>query len=136
VITPHPGEAAALLDSAIPAIQSDRIGAALALARDYNAVAVLKGCGSVIATPDGRWFINASGNPGMAGAGMGDVLAGIIGGLLAQGMDCENATLLGVHLHGAAADRLVAAGYGPLGLTAGEVALAARDLLNQWINES
>jgi ADP-dependent NAD(P)H-hydrate dehydratase / NAD(P)H-hydrate epimerase len=136
VITPHPGEAAALLDSAIPTIQSDRIGAALALAGDYNAVAVLKGCGSVIATPDGRWFINASGNPGMASAGMGDVLAGIIGGLLAQGMECENATLLGVHLHGAAADQLVAAGYGPLGLTAGEVALAARDLLNQWINES
>jgi hydroxyethylthiazole kinase-like uncharacterized protein yjeF len=136
VITPHPGEAAALLDTAIATIQSDRIGAALALARDYNAVAVLKGCGSVIATPDGRWFINASGNPGMACAGMGDVLAGIIGGLLAQGMDSESAALLGVHLHGAAADRLVAAGCGPLGLTASEVALAARDLLNQWIDES
>jgi hydroxyethylthiazole kinase-like uncharacterized protein yjeF len=135
VITPHPGEAADLLGTTIPAIQDDRIAAALALAREYNAVAVLKGCGSVIALPDGRWFINSSGNPGMAGAGMGDVLAGIIGGLLAQGMSCESATLLGVHLHGAAADRLVAAGVGPVGLTASEVGLSARDLLNQWITQ-
>lgn len=136
VITPHPGEAATLLAADTPSIQSDRIAAALELAKTYSAITVLKGCGSIVATPDGRWFVNASGNPGMAGAGMGDTLAGIVGGLIAQGMDVETATLLGVYLHGAAADNLVTAGCGPLGLTASEVALSARDQLNEWINES
>ena len=71
-------------------------------------------------------------NMGLASAGMGDTLAGIIAGLGAQGMPLEEATLLGVYLHGAAADALVDAGSGPIGLTASEVALAARDLINQW----
>ena len=97
------------------------------------AVRVQKGGGGITAPPDGRWFVNASGNPGMASAGMGDVLAGIIGGLIAQGMHVEAATLLGVFLHGAAADSLVADGVGPAGLTASEVALEARNLLNNWI---
>ncbi|HEY3327429.1 MAG TPA: NAD(P)H-hydrate dehydratase [Novimethylophilus sp.] len=136
VITPHPGEAATLLATDTPSIQSDRIAAALELAKTYSAITVLKGCGSIVATPRGRWFFNASGNPGMAGAGMGDTLAGIIGGLIAQHMDVETATLLGVYLHGVAADNLVTAGCGPLGLTASEVALSARDQLNEWINES
>jgi hydroxyethylthiazole kinase-like uncharacterized protein yjeF len=133
IVTPHPGEAATLLETETAAIQSNRIAAALQLARRFNAVAVLKGCGSVVATPDSRWHVNASGNPGMAAAGMGDVLAGIVGGLLAQGMDAENAALLGTYLHGAAADSLVADGVGPLGLTASEVALEARSLLNAWM---
>lgn len=136
VITPHPGEAATLLETDTSTIQSDRIGAALRLARDFNAVAVLKGCGSIVALPDGHWFVNASGNPGMAAAGMGDVLAGIVGGLIAQNMDTEIATLLGVYLHGTAADALVTQGIGPIGLTASEVALEARRLLNQWMQES
>lgn len=132
-ITPHPGEAATLLGLDTSSVQSNRIEAARRLAKKFNAVAVLKGCGSIVATPDGHWFVNASGNPGMAAAGMGDVLAGIIGGLIAQNMAMEAATLLGVHLHGAAADALVADGIGPLGLTASEVAQEARSLLNQWI---
>ncbi len=133
IVTPHPGEAATLLETGTAAIQSNRIESALRLARTFNAVAVLKGCGSIVATPDGRWFINASGNPGMAAAGMGDVLAGIVGGLVAQSVIAEEAALLGVYLHGAAADSLVADGIGPLGLTASEVALEARNLLNAWM---
>lgn len=133
VLTPHPGEAATLLGCGNAEVQADRIASALKLAREYRAVVVLKGCGSIIAMPDGRWFINHSGNPGMASAGMGDTLCGIIAALLAQAMDMEAAVLLGVYLHGTAADTLVAKGIGPVGLTASEVALAARELLNRWI---
>ncbi|GBG15768.1 ADP-dependent (S)-NAD(P)H-hydrate dehydratase [Novimethylophilus kurashikiensis] len=133
VITPHPGEAATLLHTDTAAVQADRVAAACRLASSFNAVTVLKGCGSLVATPDGRWFLNTSGNPGMAAAGMGDVLAGIIGGLIAQRLDAESATLVGVHLHGAAGDALVADGIGPVGLTASEVAQEARNLLNLWM---
>lgn len=132
LLTPHPGEAAALLACGTGAVQADRIAAALRIAREYRAIALLKGAGTVTATPDGRWFVNASGNPGMSSAGMGDTLAGIVVGLAAQGMALEQAALLGAYLHGAAADALVAKGTGPLGLSASEVALAARTLLNQW----
>lgn len=135
ILTPHPGEAAALLGSSIAEVQADRITAACHIARNYQAVTVLKGCGSVIASPDGRWWINTSGNPGLASAGMGDILTGLIAALVAQGMDPLLAVLLGVHLHGAAADKLVSTGSGPLGLTASEVAAAARELLNQWLKE-
>ena len=133
ILTPHPGEAAALLACSVADIQADRLASALSIAQKYNAITVLKGCGSLIAIPAGEWFINASGNPGLASAGMGDVLCGIIAALVAQGMTAENATLLGVYLHGAAADSLVDAGVGPVGLTASEVAHEARDLFNQWI---
>jgi ADP-dependent NAD(P)H-hydrate dehydratase / NAD(P)H-hydrate epimerase len=132
ILTPHPGEAATLLGCTTTEIQADRIASALKIAKTYNAISVLKGCGSVIATPDGRWFVNASGNAGLASAGMGDVLSGLIAALVAQGMAAEDATLLGVYLHGAAADSLVDAGVGPVGLTASEVAQEARDLFNQW----
>lgn len=131
VITPHPGEAASLLNCSTADIQRDRVGAALRIAREYHTITVLKGCGSIIATPGGDWFINASGNPGLSSAGMGDVLAGILGSLIAQSMECLDATLLAVYLHGAAADSLVADGFGPVGLTASEVALEARNLLNE-----
>ncbi|MFM9912298.1 MAG: NAD(P)H-hydrate dehydratase [Methylophilaceae bacterium] len=126
ILTPHPGEAAALLHCDTAVIQADRIQAALKIASRYNAITVLKGAGSVIATPDGRWFINASGNPGLAAAGMGDVLAGVIGGLLAQGLSAEQAALSGVYLHGLAADKLGI----KVGLTASEIALEVRQLLN------
>jgi hydroxyethylthiazole kinase-like uncharacterized protein yjeF len=135
VFTPHPGEAATLLGSDVKTVQSDRIAAALHIAQAYGAITVLKGYGTVIALPDGRWFINPTGNPGMSSAGMGDVLSGIIGGLIGQGMALPDAALLGVYLHGAAADELVGKGVGPIGLTASEVALAARNLLNRWTQE-
>ncbi len=133
LLTPHPAEAARLLGSNTAEVQSDRISAARKLSREFNAHVVLKGNGSVIAARDGHWFVNTSGNPGMASAGMGDVLAGILGALLAQRYSGETALVLGVHLHGAAADELVRAGYGPVGLTAGELVEPARRLWNSWL---
>ena len=135
LLTPHPGEAAVLLTCSVVDVQADRIASALQISEKYRAIVLLKGAGTVIAMPDGQWFINASGNPGLAAAGMGDTLAGIIGGLAAQGMELDQAALLGTYLHGAAADALVAEGIGPLGLTASEVALAARELINLWITQ-
>lgn len=133
VLTPHPGEAAVLLGCSTTEVQDDRLAAATRIAREYHAITVLKGCGSITATPDGRWFVNASGNAGLASAGMGDVLSGLIAALIAQGMPLLEAALLGVHLHGAAADSLVADGVGPIGLTASEIALEGRNLLNAWV---
>jgi hydroxyethylthiazole kinase-like uncharacterized protein yjeF len=133
LLTPHPAEAARLLGSSIEEIQRDRVAAAQGLSSRYNAHVVLKGNGSVIVARDGHIFINASGNPGMASAGMGDVLSGILGALLAQRLSGESALVLGVLLHGAAADALAASGSGPVGLTAGELIEAARRLWNQWL---
>jgi hydroxyethylthiazole kinase-like uncharacterized protein yjeF len=135
LLTPHPAEAARLLNLTVPEVQVDRVAAAQALAKRYNAHVVLKGNGSVIAARDGHWFINTSGNPGMASAGMGDALSGILGALLAQRYSGESALVLGVHLHGAAADELGACGVGPVGLTASEVIDAARKLWNRWLTE-
>jgi hydroxyethylthiazole kinase-like uncharacterized protein yjeF len=133
LITPHPAEAARLLGSKTAEVQSDRVKAARALAEKLNAHALLKGNGSIIIARDGHCFINRTGNPGMASAGMGDVLAGILGALLAQGYSGESALVLGTHLHGAAADELVRSGVGPVGMTAGELIEAARRLWNQWL---
>lgn len=133
VITPHPAEAARLLHVSTAHVQSHRVTHALRLAETLRSQVVLKGAGSVCATPSGKWWINTSGNPGMASAGMGDTLAGMIVALLGQRLDAQQAMLLAVNLHGAAADHLVALGSGPIGLTASEVALAARALLNKWV---
>ena len=130
LLTPHPAECARLLGSSTRDVQADRIAAARQLAARMKCLAALKGNGTVIAAPDGRWWMNASGNPGMASAGMGDVLTGFAGALLAQGLAAEEALLAAVHLHGAAADLLVARGHGPVGLAAGELLDAARALLN------
>jgi ADP-dependent NAD(P)H-hydrate dehydratase / NAD(P)H-hydrate epimerase len=91
---------------------------------------VLKGAGTVCAHHDGSWFINTTGNVGLASGGTGDVLSGIIGSLIAQGFSDLEAAKLGVYVHGAAADALVEKGVGPIGLTASEVALEARNVLN------
>jgi hydroxyethylthiazole kinase-like uncharacterized protein yjeF len=131
LLTPHPAEAARLLGTSTGEVQNDRVSAATTLAARFSALVVLKGAGSVCAGPDGSWHINTSGNPGMASAGMGDVLTGLIAALLAQGAEPRNALLAGVHLHGAAADRAVAGGAGPAGLTATETVDAARALLNR-----
>ena len=133
LLTPHPAEAARLLDCSITSIQSDRIGATLELAATYSAYVALKGCGTIIATPDGEWFVNCSGNPGLATAGSGDVLTGLVTALLAQRWPPLEALLAAVHLHGCAADALVARGCGPIGLTAGELIDCARTCFNQWI---
>jgi hydroxyethylthiazole kinase-like uncharacterized protein yjeF len=136
ILTPHPAEAGRLLNTSSAEVQSDRIQAVLELARRYHATVVLKGCGSLIATADGRWFVNTTGHPGMASAGMGDALTGLILGLLAQGWPAETALIAAVHLHGAAADHLARTGVGPVGLTAGELIGAARSRFNVWLNEA
>jgi hydroxyethylthiazole kinase-like uncharacterized protein yjeF len=133
LITPHPAEAGRLLGETTAAVQADRIAAACELARRLGCFAVLKGSGSVVAGPDGQWWINASGNPGMASAGMGDVLTGMAAALLAQGWEACAALRAAVHLHGAAADILADGGDGPIGLAAGELIVPARRLLNGWI---
>lgn len=135
LLTPHPTEAARLLNTTTAAIQGDRIDAALRLARRFNAHVALKGCGTVLAHPDGRWRINPTGNPGLASGGTGDVLAGMAGALLAQGIPAWEALCAAVYLHGAAADALVVAGSGPIGLRAGELILPARQLLNRWTGQ-
>jgi hydroxyethylthiazole kinase-like uncharacterized protein yjeF len=130
VLTPHPAEAARLLGLSTPEVQADRIAATIEIAARYNCAVVVKGAGSVCALPAGNWFLNTSGNPGMASAGMGDVLTGLIAALLAQGAETNQALLAGVHLHGAAGDALAAA-QGQLGITASECIAAARKLFNQ-----
>jgi hydroxyethylthiazole kinase-like uncharacterized protein yjeF len=130
VLTPHPAEAARLRGTDVAGIQRDRCAAARALAHELGAHVVIKGSGSVLAHPDGRYDINASGNPALATAGTGDVLAGMVGALLAQRIDAADALRIGVCAHGAAADALVARGIGPLGVSATAFADAARDLVN------
>jgi hydroxyethylthiazole kinase-like uncharacterized protein yjeF len=130
LLTPHPAEAARLLGSAVATVQEDRVKAARLLAENLNAHTVLKGNGSIVVARDGHWFINATGNSGMASAGMGDVLSGFLGALLAQRYSGETALVLGVHLHGAAADAL----GGLVGLTAGELIDSSRRIWNSWLN--
>lgn len=136
IITPHPAEAARLLGTNTRSIQNDRLAAARLLRERFNAHVVLKGNGSVLVAQDGHWFINTSGNSGMASAGMGDVLSGMLGALLGQGCSGEAALVLGTHLHGAAAEDCAARSIGPIGLTAGEVGDAARRVWNRWIGSA
>ncbi|MGN6740906.1 NAD(P)H-hydrate dehydratase [Dyella sp.] len=120
VLTPHPGEAARLLGVDIATAQADRFASVRELARRHGAVVVLKGAGSLVAHPDGRLAACPWGNPGMAVAGMGDVLTGVIAGLLAQGATAWEAACLGVGLHARAGDAAA---------EAGERGLLASDLL-------
>lgn len=133
VLTPHPLEAARLIGCDAAQIQRDRLGSARALASRFGAVVVLKGAGTVIASPDGRAAVNPTGNAGLATGGTGDVLGGIVGALLAERLPSYEAALAGVYLHGWAADTLTAAGDGPAGLAAGELAPVVRRLLNRLI---
>lgn len=121
VITPHPGEMAKLLGVNVQDVQSNRVTVAEGFARQTNVVVVLKGAGTVVATPEGRVFINSSGNPGLATGGTGDVLAGMIATLLAQGVVPAVAAACAVWLHGAAAD-ITATEKGIAGLLAGDIA--------------
>lgn len=124
VLTPHPGEAARLLGCGAAQVQADRPGAALRLAERCGAVVVLKGHGTLVAEPGGRLYFCSRGNPGMATAGMGDALAGVIGALLAQGLGPREAAVLGVYLHALAGDLAAADRDWPgafARLTAGDV---------------
>ncbi len=108
ILTPHPGEMARMSGWSIREIQDNRREYALSFAKENNVILVLKGAGTIIADPSGRLAVNPTGNSGMAAGGMGDVLSGVIGGLLAQGMLPWEAACLGVYLHGLAADRIAA----------------------------
>lgn len=131
VLTPHPGEAARLLDCAVPDIQRDRFSAARTLAARHAAVVVLKGAGSLIADPQGRVAVCPWGNPGMASGGMGDVLTGVIAALLAQGLSAWDAARFGVALHARAGD--FAAGNSPRGLIASDLFAPLRRLVNGFV---
>lgn len=121
VLTPHPGEMSRLTGLSVDNINNNRLQVTAKAAREWNAVVLLKGAGTVIGAPNGEIMINTTGNPGMATAGSGDVLAGIIGALLAQGMAPFQAAVLGCWTHGAAGDD--AAGH------VGEVSLMASDII-------
>jgi NAD(P)H-hydrate epimerase len=123
ILTPHPGEMARLVGQTVEAVQADRVGVARQLAAASRAVVVLKGARTVIAAPDGRAFINSTGNSALGTAGTGDVLTGLVAGLLAQGLTPLDAALVGVWAHGAAGDRARAALAAERGLLAGELLL-------------
>ena len=128
ILTPHPGEAARMLGISTAAVQADRVGALRQLEARYGGICVLKGAGSLVSSATGKPWISMSGNPGMASAGMGDVLTGIIAGLLAQGLDLEDAAALGVELHAVAGDCAAAPG---------ERGILASDLIEElrpWLN--
>ncbi len=127
ILTPHPGEAARLLSCTTAEIAADRFTAVRQLQKIYGGVCVLKGAGTLIC--DGNSvFVAEVGNPGMASGGMGDVLAGMIGGLLAQGFSLIDAAKIGVYVHGAAAD--LAAARGERGLLASDLMSYIRELVN------
>jgi len=128
VITPHPGEAGALLQRSTAEIQSERLAAVQALQQRYGGVAVLKGSGSLVSAGRDVPSICTSGNPGMASAGMGDVLTGIIAALLAQGLSPEPAALAGVEAHARAGD--IAASKGQRGLIASDLISELRAVIN------
>ena len=121
VLTPHPGEMARLSGQATVAVQGDRIGLARRMAREWQATVVLKGAATVVADREGRVAVNGSGGPLLAVGGTGDVLAGLIGALRAQGLGAFDAARVGAWLHGRAADRL-AGRLGDRGLLASELA--------------
>ncbi|MDR2173336.1 MAG: NAD(P)H-hydrate dehydratase [Burkholderiales bacterium] len=125
VLTPHPAEAARLLQCNADDVQRDRPKAAREIARRYQAHTVLKGCGSIIADPEGSWCINTTGNPALAFGGSGDVLAGMIGALLAQGVEAPHALRYAVCLHGTAADALAEKGKGPIGVLSEDIIRSA-----------
>lgn len=121
VITPHPGEMAALLGTTVTQVQSNRLETARSFAIEHNVVVVLKGAGTVVAVPDGAAYINTTGTPGMATGGTGDVLSGMIGGLLAQNLSQSEAARAAVYLHGRAGE-LAAQKLGEAAMIAGDVA--------------
>ncbi|WP_238650777.1 NAD(P)H-hydrate dehydratase [Paenibacillus piscarius] len=121
ILTPHPGEMARLAGTSAAEVQRDRIGLALSFARQHRVILVLKGAHTVIATPEGRAYINITGHPGMGTGGAGDVLTGMIAGLLAQGLDAAQAAAFGVYLHGLAGERAARKREHPAALIAGDI---------------
>lgn len=121
ILTPHPGEMARLAKVTTAEVQRDRIGLALAYAAEHGVTLVLKGAHTVIATPEGQAYVNTTGHPGMGTGGAGDVLTGIISGLLAQGLNAIQAAAFGVYLHGLAGERAARQRNHPAALIAGDI---------------
>ena len=120
MLTPHPGEMARLLDCSVTDIEENREETAVRFAKKYGVTLVLKGHHTIIASPLGEIHVNESGNSGMATGGMGDVLSGVIGSFIGQGLNPYHAALLGVFLHGLAGD-MAASEIGKFGMIAGDV---------------
>ncbi len=131
VLTPHPGEAARLLGASTKEIQADRLGSAARISGAAGAVTVLKGANTIVAAPSGEIFINTTGGPALASAGTGDVLAGVIGGLLAQGMGALDAAVTAVYVHGLAGDMVSRALGGQRGLLATDLLAEIPRVLNR-----
>ncbi len=127
VITPHPGEAANLLQQKAPILEANRYDAIQELIAKYAATVVLKGSGTLVGSPNTEISICNAGNPGMASGGMGDLLSGVIGGLIAQGLDLDTAAKLGVCVHAAAGD--MAAHDGQRGIIATDLLPYIKQLL-------
>jgi hydroxyethylthiazole kinase-like uncharacterized protein yjeF len=123
ILTPHPGEMARLIRSTPKEVQEDRIGVSRSFSQTYHLYLVLKGFRTLISTPKGEIFINPTGNPGMASGGTGDVLTGMIGGLICQGFDILPSLQLAIYLHGLAGDKMA----GELG----EKSLIATDIIEK-----
>jgi len=136
ILTPHPGEAARLLATSAKDIQTNRLAAAESLVQRFHATVVLKGHQTVIASPSHTPVSNQTGNPALATAGTGDVLAGFIGALLGQGLSAFEAAALGVEIHGSAADSLVKTVGGMIGISASELIPEMRRLLNAWVTQT
>lgn len=122
IITPHPGEFSRLTKKSVKAIEQDRKGAALAFAKRHNCIVVLKGPQTVVASPAGKTYVNKTGNAGMATAGSGDVLTGMLTALLGQGIEPFTAAKTGVYLHGLAGDLAARA--------RGKAAMIATDIID------
>jgi NAD(P)H-hydrate epimerase len=133
VLTPHPGEMARLLGKSIQEIQANRMTIAREFAQEFGVILVLKGNKTLVATPSGAIYVNITGNPGMATAGSGDVLCGLITGLIAQGIKPQDAAIVGVYLHGQAGDYASEA-RGQRGLIAGDLLASIPDILKQFEN--
>ncbi len=129
VLTPHPGEAARLLETSVADVEADRFAAVRAIVRRYGGACILKGAGSLAVAEEGMIGVCTAGNPGMASGGMGDLLTGIVAALLAQGLRLADAARLGVCLHAEAGDA-AAAMEGERGLLAGDLMPQLRFLLN------
>ena len=135
ILTPHPGEMSRLVKKSTRQIQENRIETARAFSKERNVIVVLKGAGTIIATPNGQVWINSSGNPGMATAGSGDVLAGMIAGFLAQGYPPAVATCIGVYLHAKTGDFLTQF-VGQEGITASKIMKNCAKVFYQILNPS
>ena len=132
VLTPHPGEMSRLTDTPVPTLENDRISTAQEFAKECGVTLVFKGAPTVTAGANGETWINATGNPGMATGGMGDVLTGVIAGLMAQGHASETAAVLGVYIHGLAGD-IAAEALGMPGLIASDVLKAVPKAISSLI---